>query len=463
MGDGSWKKIQYIQEGESVWGVVNGEAKVCKVLAVTRTPNRKKWLCVDVDGGHRRNQNGNKGVYCTPDHNWYTTAGKKRADEIQVGDKIYLPQFGSEDLIQGTLLGDAHARDDGQLILTHSNEGWARAKAENFGADVRCRKEKSAWAKKDGLSWSFNHRIPRTWRNRIYEGKQKRWQDPISDAALAVLFGDDGCIDGTGAKIAVQKFPKQDWERILLYFRGRFGKASISRHGNLSISVRSARRFWAAISPWLHPSVQYKMAPEYHGQYNGWMEKRQLLVGEVLSVTVVKGPKNSEMCLVVDEAQNFFTRCGLVSNCIAPMSKDGSAYPKGQMKKDAEAHCRRYDRWDSFFAGHLRADVVTIHPAALIRELTPLPLVTAVTSVPGYTSDMGKVAEMVKLGIRVRVLAGGKAAAQALGYGGNVQRYRGHYTFPMVQGTIKSHHDTFAIDARALAATLPRRVVQSVI
>lgn len=113
--------------------------------------------------------------------------------------------------------------------------------------------------------------------------------------------------------------------------------------------------------------------------------------------------------------------------CLPPKVKD-SAYPTGETRVKAEAACRRYDRWEEFADGEDVVNIVTIHPANIIREITPLPLVTPIQQVPDFHSDLQKARDLVTQGFKVRLLMGGKAAESVLGYGSNVTKFRGHYT-----------------------------------
>ncbi len=110
-----------------------------------------------------------------------------------------------------------------------------------------------------------------------------------------------------------------------------------------------------------------------------------------------------------------------VLRCLPPKGKNDSHYPIGEDRKQAEKLCRHYDRWDEFDAD---IAVATLHPAGLLREPTPLPLVAH-----PQRGDMRKARDFAEQGYKVRVLMGGKAVKQVLGYGETVTRYRGHYTF----------------------------------
>lgn len=101
--------------------------------------------------------------------------------------------------------------------------------------------------------------------------------------------------------------------------------------------------------------------------------------------------------------------------CLPPRSKSGVQYPTGEVKKEAERHCRQYDRLVSF-----RPDTIlfSLHPAGLLREITPLPLAV---------KDFEKLRDFTSQGRRVLTLLGGKATAAFARYGANVTKWRGHY------------------------------------
>lgn len=100
--------------------------------------------------------------------------------------------------------------------------------------------------------------------------------------------------------------------------------------------------------------------------------------------------------------------------CLPP--KYGTAnYPTGSDRKLAEKCCRHYDRFDEFKPDTL---VFTIHPAAIQREVTPLPLVIA---------DTSKARDFAAQGRRVMLLLGGKAVKAFARFGENITKFRGDY------------------------------------
>ena len=104
--------------------------------------------------------------------------------------------------------------------------------------------------------------------------------------------------------------------------------------------------------------------------------------------------------------------------CLPPKSGksgDGAPYPVKDERKAAERCCRHFDRLHLF-----RPDtfVFSLHPAALTREVTPLPLVLR---------DVEKSRDFAAQGRRVCLLFGGKAIKAFARYGEAVTRWRGEY------------------------------------
>jgi uracil-DNA glycosylase len=100
--------------------------------------------------------------------------------------------------------------------------------------------------------------------------------------------------------------------------------------------------------------------------------------------------------------------------CLPPRVDDKN-YPVGDEKKQAERCCRHYDRLREFKPDAL---VMTIHPAALLREVTPLPLMV---------KDMEKARDFSVAGAKTLIFMGGKAAKAFMRYGENIARWRGSY------------------------------------
>lgn len=101
--------------------------------------------------------------------------------------------------------------------------------------------------------------------------------------------------------------------------------------------------------------------------------------------------------------------------CLPPKNKQGQPYPIEEEKAKAEGCCREWDRVQKF---DVKVVELSLHPAGILREVTPLPLLI---------KDFEKAVGFTRQGYNTLLLLGGKAAEVFLGYGENVTRWRGHY------------------------------------
>lgn len=105
-----------------------------------------------------------------------------------------------------------------------------------------------------------------------------------------------------------------------------------------------------------------------------------------------------------------------VLHCLPPKSGTGDEpYPKGWERKKAESCCTQWSRLHLF-----KPDiaVVSLHPAGVLREVSPLPL---------QVKAVERAVYLMHQGYRPLVLNGGKAAKWWLGYAENVQKWVASY------------------------------------
>lgn len=124
---------------------------------------------------------------------------------------------------------------------------------------------------------------------------------------------------------------------------------------------------------------------------------------------------------------------GNTIRCLSPKSKDGGRYPIGKERVEAERHCRVYDRIDLFSP---TLAVVVLHPAALLRELTPLDLVV---------KHLRKAAQFAAAGERVVVLHGGKAAKSFLGLASDAITAIGGTYFKLAKRDVSAEVDVLEV------------------
>lgn len=330
-----WKPIWQFKVGDDVTSMNNGgQMTVEKVTGVIKNESRGEWLEVNIDGAHNRGVGkwGSPGIVCTPDHEWFVHASdyafrKKRAVELQPGDVVALPRIGDYDLLAGTLLGDAHVTDRGQFSVCHTDVAWAQCKADALGASMIGRELTSGY--KPGMAYFVNATVPKYWRARHYTNtKQRVWNAPDNLKQLAAWYCDDGCFTKEGrngrngnATLSIHKYPLQK-ERIRDWFVWLFGGDGpgydVTFHNDyvLYLHINASEKFFEAIAPYVPPAMERKIPSEFRGKYNGWLERKTVQLGRVLSIIPTACDSN-EYCLEVSKTHRFFTRGGLVSNCMA--------------------------------------------------------------------------------------------------------------------------------------------------
>lgn len=138
----------------------------------------------------------------------------------------------------------------------------------------------------------------------------------------------------------------------------------------------------------------------------------------------VVGKSGSEMFYWVPAMKNISRGDIYISNalrCLPPKDKKSdSQYPTGNERKRAEGCCQQYSRLNPKGGFNVTVSTVSLHPAAVLREPTPLRL---------QAKNFEKAFQFIAQGERVLVLAGGKAAKLWLGYAENVTRWQGHFQF----------------------------------
>lgn len=116
-------------------------------------------------------------------------------------------------------------------------------------------------------------------------------------------------------------------------------------------------------------------------------------------------------CLEVEDDHSFVAQGVVSHNCMPPSLK----YPIGQLRKDAEAYCRRYDSVQGIGLepGGLAAFdadcfIISIHPSAVLRSNQMTPLLQHKVA-DDFGGTLAKAFRLYKAGRRPLVLLGDKA------------------------------------------------------
>jgi recombination protein RecA len=240
------------------------------------------WLHFELEGGQGRRQ-----IVCTPNHVIFTPEGERHAEEIEEGDEMLIAskQYAlSEDqmkLILGSLLGDGSLRH-----VSSQNAKFRVGHGERQREYCEWKQEMLApFARKIGPTGNgigfdtIPMRQLATLRDAIYAADGRRTAPAeliaqLDERAVAAWYCDDGTFGGNykrwgngKATICVAGFAEED--RLRLASRCEqlgMGRPTLSGN-NLLFSGDRARRFHERIAPYVHPSLDYKLHPDFRGRF----------------------------------------------------------------------------------------------------------------------------------------------------------------------------------------------------
>jgi len=323
--DGATRKISKIVDNKEA-PLIRGMDEEGNIIAVRVTGWHKqlflrgqKWLRI-------RGDSTRQPIYCTSDHKIWTTVGWKEAANVVVGDTLYLPRYGSDDLIHGTLLGDGHVDKRGRLSFTHSEKQkeWFHRKRRHLGLTHTCKSEAIGFKGGSPMLHAEGWISARRWRTLFYPEGKKVFVPPPSRKALAVWYCDDGCLaqkdpSYTGnPRICLHGFSNP--EDAIAWFKEEFGKHNVGIHNEHNVALKGIGKllFFADIMNFVPPEMQYKLPKAYQGHYHGWLEEdTKAQTTRVIEVSEYDKRRSPRYCIDVDHpTHRFFTLGGLVKNCI---------------------------------------------------------------------------------------------------------------------------------------------------
>ncbi len=237
---------------------------------------------VEAGGG-----SGRRKFACTPNHVIFTPDGERQAWEIEEGDEVlvatkqYALSDGQMKLIMGSLLGDGSLR----YASTHNA-------AFRVGHGERQR-EYCEW--KQQMLAPFAHKMGATGngigfdtipmrqlaelRDAVYAAEGRKTVTPslladLDERAIAAWYCDDGTFGGSykrwgHGKPTICVAGLRESDRALVAQRCEelgMGRPTLSGN-NLLWSGERARMFHEKIAPYVHPSLDYKLHPNFRGQF----------------------------------------------------------------------------------------------------------------------------------------------------------------------------------------------------
>jgi recombination protein RecA len=282
---------------------------------------------------------------CTPNHIIFTPEGEINAEDLMIGDKLLARHSGIkfssdlEQLILGSMLGDASIKQEGRMAAyfreEHGQEqkAYVQWKARAFG-DL-CRKP-SDTTHGYGFStvplYEFAQMRSRFYPLNVrYKHITRELLESLTPLALAVWYLDDGTnnhqANRSNAKtIYLHKLTEDECRAIESVFAAKFGlhcrvkyypKASSSR---ITFHGVAADRLEEIIRPYCHPSMRYKLTdhPDIGRALSSldfsYQEVDQAIPCEIFEVRekFIHGKMGVRYNVEVEDNANFLLACGAI-------------------------------------------------------------------------------------------------------------------------------------------------------
>jgi recombination protein RecA len=290
LADGSTEKIGKIVNQRMPVEVLSmdpatGEITPRRIVEYYDNGETDEWLQFEVAaaGG-----SGKRKFACTPNHLIFTSDGERAAEEIEVGDDVlvavkhYDLREDQMKLILGSSLGDGalrYASDHNvQFRVGHGSKQqayceWKREMLAPFANKLA----------PTGVGIGFDT-IPMyqlSWvHDAIYaDGGGRTVSDELiaqlDERAIAAWYCDDGTFGGNykpwgpgTATISAMALCRNDRERLAVRCEELgMGRATVTDRGDLLFSGERTRMLHERIAPYVHPSLDYKLHPDFRGRF----------------------------------------------------------------------------------------------------------------------------------------------------------------------------------------------------
>ncbi len=225
---------------------------------------------------------GRHAFACTPNHLLLTEYGYRPAEELQVGDRLmtmvqhYLSPV-QEQVAIGSLLGDGSFRKasdfNTSLRIGHGakQDAYCRWKQSLFEGLIGSQGQNS----RGGHSFDT---IPMYELTALFEenydqrGKHPSQAliDRLTPLSAAIWYMDDGTFDSerqNRCSISCPAFPLDKQQALVAWFQQQGIAATLDGRGRINFGVAATPKFHELIAPFVHPSMEYKLLPEFRGRF----------------------------------------------------------------------------------------------------------------------------------------------------------------------------------------------------
>ena len=348
LGDETWEKIRVLVRDKYAGEVrccVDGKIVNRKVIGWHRTFARNQTWFKVITRSNPKGRFGYLGPAFTPDHEIYTNFGKVRVDKLVPGvhkiltDEVALSKE-QKQIVLGSLLGD------GGINLAND------AKAAFLCGQVPKQAAYAEWKIEQLANWVFKPRNVKGLVGFISEYRREMREiadnyprhstkdhdklklkitpellEELGPLGLAVWYQDDGTLcknfnerlKPDSSRIYARKLNDEEIQHCLVFFSGLFGEGVGYNEGQGFIEFRrnAFHAFHEMIQPYMHTVMQRKTHLPVFQDYTVSRSCELFYedIKEIRQCDRVRDGDHHRYCLTVDEAHNFVTTVGIVSNC----------------------------------------------------------------------------------------------------------------------------------------------------
>jgi recombination protein RecA len=258
---------------------VTGEISPRKVVNYFENGETEDWLRFELGG--------KRGFTCTPNHVIFTPDGERHAQDIREGEEVliatkhYTLSSDQEQLILGGVLGDGALRRSTHNVRFRVGHGHKQMPYVGWKHEFLAPFAHAVGPTGNGLGFDTIPMQQLTWvHDAVYEGNghkhavSEELVGKLDARAIAVWYADDGTFGGTyerwghgKAEICAKSLGRE--HRELLAQRCEelgMGRPTVTGRGVLFSGERT-RLFHERIAPYVHPSMDYKLHPEFRGRF----------------------------------------------------------------------------------------------------------------------------------------------------------------------------------------------------
>ncbi len=261
-----------------------GEISPKKIVEYYNNGETDEWLQFEVTAG---GASGKRKFACTPNHLIFTPDGEKHAFEIEEGDDVLVGVKDyalSEDqlkLIMGSTLGDGSLRfASAHNVQFRVGHGLKQREYCEWKHEMLAPFANKLAPTGNGIGFDTIPMHQLAWlRDAAYLGRGERTVseeliEELDARAIAAWYCDDGSMSGHykrwghgKAMIYSKTLDEADKERLAVRCE-ELGMSRPTVVGNgLMFSGERTRQFQEKLAPYVHPSLSYKLHPDFHGRF----------------------------------------------------------------------------------------------------------------------------------------------------------------------------------------------------